>query len=278
MSDRSRTRTYRWSHNRRRSTRLLVGLLAAMSLLAVSCGTDDDASDDEVETPSADTSAAVTETEDAAPEPDADEPAADEPAPDDSDAEEAPEPAPEPEETAPEVPAPSGTVRSAPLVSLITMDPHKFSGGGLSWLTPVYEPLFRIERGGDGSIQPVLATGFSVDGLDVTITLRDDVTFSDGEPFDAAAVTANLERGKAVGVRSEFAVIDSVSAAGPFTVVRHTGPARSGLHQRPGVGSGIHDQSCVLGRSRARPQPSRHGSPGCTTPQRAARARSTSTR
>ncbi len=219
MSDRSRTRTDRWSHSRRRSTRLLVGLLAAMSLLAVSCGTDDDASDDDVETPSADTSAAVTETEDAAPEPDADEPAADESAPDDSDAEEAPEPAPEPEEAAPEVPAPSGTVRSAPAVSLVTMDPHNFQGGGLPWLTPVYEPLFRIERGGDGSIQPLLATGFSVDGLDVTITLRDDVSFSDGEPFNAAAVKANLDRGKAVGVRDGFAVIDSVSVADPFTVV-----------------------------------------------------------
>ena len=217
MSDRSHPHTIRWNSRRRRRGLLIVALLAVMSLLAVSCGTDDDAADGAVDTPSADTSAAATGTDDAAPEPEPDEGAA----PDDTAAPESEpeESAPEPEETAPEVPAPSGTVRSAPLVSLITMDPHNFSGGGLSWLTPVYEPLFRIERGGDGSIQPLLATGFSVDGLDVTITLRDDVTFSDGEPFNAAAVKANLDRGKAVGVRAEFAVIDSVSVADPFTVV-----------------------------------------------------------
>ena len=221
MSGLSRTRPSPGRGARRRPFRLLIALLAAMSLLAVSCGTDDDPADGAADTPSADTSAAVTETEDAAPEPEpeADEPAADEPAADDDAAGAAEEDEPEPEEEAPEVPAPSGTIRTAPLVSLVTMDPHGFQGGGLPWLTPVYERLFRSERGGDGSIQGVLATGYSVDGLDVTITLRDDVTFSDGEPFNAAAVKANLERGKEIGIRSEFAVIDSVSAADEFTVV-----------------------------------------------------------
>ena len=194
--------------------------------LAVSCGGDDDAADGAVDTPSADTGAQVTETDDAAPEPEPDEGAApDETAAPESEPEES---APEPEETAPEVPTPSGTVRSAPSVSLITMDPHNFSGGGVSWQTPVYEPLFRQVRGEGGGISPLLATGYSVDGLDVTITLRDGVTFSDGEPFNAAAVKANLERGIAVGVRAEFAVIDSVSVADPFTVVvtlAHPAPA-----------------------------------------------------
>lgn len=219
MSDRLRIRIGRRSGTRRRHFRLLVALFAAMSLLAVSCGTDDDAADDVADAPSADTSAAETETDDAAPEPEADEPAADEPATDDDADQEADEPAAEPEEEAPEVPAPSGTVRFAGLVSLVTLDPHNFSGGGLSWLTPMYEPLFRSVRGGGGAIEPLLGTGYSVDGLDITITLRDDVTFTDGEPFNAAAVKANLERGKAVGIRAEFAAIDSVSVVDEFTVV-----------------------------------------------------------
>lgn len=47
----------------------------------------------------------------------------------------------------------------------------------------------------DGSFAPWLATGWSVsdDGLEYTFTLRDDVTFHDGEPFNADAVKANFD-------------------------------------------------------------------------------------
>ena len=43
---------------------------------------------------------------------------------------------------------------------------------------------------------PALATEWkpSDDGLTWTFTLRDGVTFTDGEPFDAAAVCANFDR------------------------------------------------------------------------------------
>ena len=45
-------------------------------------------------------------------------------------------------------------------------------------------------------IVPMLATGWewSEDGTSLTFTLRDDVVFHDGEPFNATAVAANLER------------------------------------------------------------------------------------
>jgi len=112
----------------------------------------------------------------------------------------------------------SGVVRSSPSVSLITLDPHNFIGGGLSWLTPVYEPLFRQVFGEEDDIKPQLATGYEVDGLTVTISLRDDVTFTDGEPFNADAVKANLDRGKEIGVRPEFAAIDSVAVVDDQTV------------------------------------------------------------
>ncbi|MBY6062253.1 ABC transporter substrate-binding protein [Microbacterium esteraromaticum] len=48
----------------------------------------------------------------------------------------------------------------------------------------------------DGSFSPWLATDWTVseDGTTYTFRLRDDVTFHDGEPFDAAAVKANFDR------------------------------------------------------------------------------------
>lgn len=51
-----------------------------------------------------------------------------------------------------------------------------------------------VSKDSDGEIIPWLATSWeeSDDGLSWTFTLRDDVTFTDGTPFDAAAVAANV--------------------------------------------------------------------------------------
>lgn len=48
----------------------------------------------------------------------------------------------------------------------------------------------------DGTFEPWLATKWEVspDSTEYTFTLRDDVTFTDGEKFDAAAVKANFDR------------------------------------------------------------------------------------
>lgn len=61
-------------------------------------------------------------------------------------------------------------------------------------LDHIYETLFELSPEAD--IVYKLATGFEVgaDGRTYTITLREGVTFSDGTPFNAAAVKANLER------------------------------------------------------------------------------------
>ncbi|MEM0907049.1 MAG: ABC transporter substrate-binding protein [Pseudomonadota bacterium] len=50
----------------------------------------------------------------------------------------------------------------------------------------------------DLEIIPMLATGWSwnEDGTELTMTLRDDVVFHDGTPFNADAVAANLDRSK----------------------------------------------------------------------------------
>lgn len=57
----------------------------------------------------------------------------------------------------------------------------------------VYEPLVKYQA--DGSVQPWLATRWrhSADGKTWWFTLRDDVAFSNGEPFNAQAAAANFQ-------------------------------------------------------------------------------------
>lgn len=74
------------------------------------------------------------------------------------------------------------------------LDPHvggNYPQGLIS--TQYLEPLFG--RDADGQIVPWLAESADVsdDGLTWTITLRDDISFTDGTPFDAEAVKANIE-------------------------------------------------------------------------------------
>lgn len=64
----------------------------------------------------------------------------------------------------------------------------------------------------DGDIVPWLATSWEIspDGLHYTFELRDDVTFQDGEPFDAVAVKANFDH----VVAPETASADAASLIG----------------------------------------------------------------
>jgi peptide/nickel transport system substrate-binding protein len=81
-----------------------------------------------------------------------------------------------------------------------------------------YETLFSIDT--DLNLVPNLATGFTEneDGTVHTITLREGVTFSDGEPFNAAAVVDNINRyrasflvGKALEGITDVKEIDDVT-------------------------------------------------------------------
>uniref|UniRef100_UPI003F4F4652 ABC transporter substrate-binding protein n=1 Tax=Agrococcus chionoecetis TaxID=3153752 RepID=UPI003F4F4652 len=74
------------------------------------------------------------------------------------------------------------------------LDPHVGGNYPQALLSTQYlEPL--VGRDAEGVIQPWLATEWEVsdDGLTWDFTLRDDVTFTDGTPFDAEAVRANVE-------------------------------------------------------------------------------------
>ena len=53
---------------------------------------------------------------------------------------------------------------------------------------------------------------FSEDGTTLTLTLRDDATFQDGTPVDAAAVKANLERAQTLADGTVAAFLANVSS------------------------------------------------------------------
>ncbi len=65
---------------------------------------------------------------------------------------------------------------------------------GASLINAIYDTLYTINTDTD-SIEPRIATDFtSDDGITWTMTLRDDVMFSDGTPLNAEAVMMNWQR------------------------------------------------------------------------------------
>jgi ABC-type transport system substrate-binding protein len=105
-----------------------------------------------------------------------------------------------------------------------TMDPAKLqteSSGEWDRAAAVFDTLLRWDA--DGEVQPQLAESMdSPDGQTWTITLRPDVTFTDGTPLDAEAVIFNIERQRdpanACGCAGNLAEIESMRAVDPQTV------------------------------------------------------------
>ena len=117
---------------------------------------------------------------------------------------------------------PDGVFRFGDVLPISFLDPHKATGGGFNvWLFPVYDRLVHVTPAGE--LIPGLATewAYSDDGLTLSLTLREGVTFTDGTPFDANAVKANLERGmndEASAVKSLLSVISAVTVVDDFHV------------------------------------------------------------
>lgn len=121
----------------------------------------------------------------------------------------------------------SGASGSAELTLGVLQEPASWDpaqahvGHQLQPYQAVYDSL--ILRGPDGTLSPMLATewGYTDDtNLVFEMTLRDDVTFSDGTPFDAAAVKANLEHfAKDNGKQAaQVGAVDSVEVLEPTKV------------------------------------------------------------
>lgn len=80
---------------------------------------------------------------------------------------------------------------------------------------------FLINTDGSGKLVPGLATKWDSTPKALTLTLRSGVTFSDGTPFDAAAVKANIEHVQKDGIppnKAKFLNVKSIDVVSPTEV------------------------------------------------------------
>ena len=120
---------------------------------------------------------------------------------------------------------PENVLNVGKYAQLSTYDPHAGPLDTLWWTgNNFYESL--LDLGDDvASLRPVLATSWTAsrDGRSYTFKLRDGVKFSDGTPFDSAAVKLSVERAQALK-KGAFLWIKSVARVetpSPTSVVFH---------------------------------------------------------
>jgi peptide/nickel transport system substrate-binding protein len=136
---------------------------------------------------------------------------------------------------------PSGTLRVGVATNIQSYDPHLAAVAQEYFLHPVYDTL--IHPDADGEYGPGLAEDWEwVDSTTLRLSIRPDVSFSDGEPLDAAAVVANFERGRSTEASPSaafFANIESVEAVDDSTVelglARPTTSMLDDLSRLPGM-------------------------------------------
>lgn len=104
-----------------------------------------------------------------------------------------------------------------------SLDPALVSDGQATFVwNSIFETLAYKENG-TGETKPWAAEGweYSEDGLTLTITLREGLTFSDGDPVTAADVAATMERTRVTpgGQAGKLSNVTSVTAPDDSTVV-----------------------------------------------------------
>lgn len=104
------------------------------------------------------------------------------------------------------------------------LDPHQATAHQTyQTLELVYDNLFELDQ--ELNVEPALATGweYNEEGTELTITLREGITFHDGSAFDSADVKASIERildeSNAAISRANLLSIEEVLAPDPLTVV-----------------------------------------------------------
>jgi len=127
---------------------------------------------------------------------------------------------------------PDSTVRIILTLPPQSWDPHKSTtpNAAITFTSQIYDRLLYLEA--DGTLSPMLATSwrFSEDGLGLDLELRDDVTFHNGEVFDAEVAASNLIRAKDLGlaVAPQLANVVSAEATAPHILhltLDHSDPA-----------------------------------------------------
>ncbi|TQM11338.1 ABC transporter substrate-binding protein [Pseudonocardia kunmingensis] len=119
---------------------------------------------------------------------------------------------------------PDATMRVGYGVAPTSLDPHAATSEVVSFrfgLALVYDRLFTITADGLAEGMLVESYSYSDDGLALTMSLRDGVTFRDGTPLDAEAVRVNLERAAAMEspvVSKRLEQVTGVEATGALEV------------------------------------------------------------
>lgn len=99
-----------------------------------------------------------------------------------------------------------GTLRVSAASDAGSFDIHALSNGNMQWMGRIlYDCLLAQDE--QGNVSPWLAKSWDIseDGKTYTFHLRDDVTFSDGEKFNAAALQVNLEHMRDPATKSPLA-------------------------------------------------------------------------
>ncbi len=143
-----------------------------------------------------------------------------------------------------------GELRLGAVSPIASFVPGSFDAGpGLTFVQPVYDTLLRDDN--DGVPQASIATDWSYDDSQtkLSLTLRDDVNFTDGTKLDADAVKANLEAAKAgtgeTGGQLRF--VDSVTAVDATHVEISLSAPDPALLSNLGAGAGALASPKALG-------------------------------
>ncbi|MEV7009318.1 ABC transporter substrate-binding protein [Streptosporangium sp. NPDC051022] len=116
---------------------------------------------------------------------------------------------------------PSGTLRVATDTPPDNWDPADATPQDVNMLYYQGPYDFLVNTDETGKIVPGLATAWTQKPDSLTLTLRPGVTFTDGTPFDAAAVKANLEHIQKDGIppnKRKFANVTSIDVVSPTEV------------------------------------------------------------
>lgn len=117
---------------------------------------------------------------------------------------------------------PNGSLVVGTVAVPVGFDPHRErTVGARPYSFLVFDRLTRLDAG--MKAQPMLATDWQIapDGLSVTMSLREGVSFHDGTPFDAEAVRVNIERVKTIAgstTADEIEPVTGVEVLAPHQV------------------------------------------------------------
>ncbi len=150
----------------------------------------------------------------------------------------------------PEAPVTGGTLTLGATLDAASWDPADAEfGNRIQYLQPVYDSLLHITA--DLEIEPWLATEFSYndDQSVLTLKLRDDVVFSDGEAFNAEVAKANLEHFKSgTGQNSiTLGAVESVDVVGDYEIALNLSAPDPALLRNLALVSGMQASPAVLG-------------------------------